>query len=142
MNNRFFLAVLAASVIAFFGGWIIFGVVFSDYYMSNTKEVAKILVKPEPEIWAIAIGNIAWSILITYVLQKTGNTSFAKGFITSLWFSFLVMLIFDLSVYAFWDIYGIKFVITDILISSVFWGIVGSVSGAILGIKKKTVATA
>ena len=140
MKNNFLLAVLAGSAIAFFGGWFIFGVLFSDYYMSNTNEAAKALIKSEPEIWAIAIGNIAWTFLITYVLQKTASTNFAKGFITSLWVSLLIILVFDLSIYAFWNIYNFGFVVVDVIISSVFWGIVGSVSGAILGMKKKTVA--
>lgn len=137
MKTKFFLAVLAASVLAFFGGWLIFGIIFNEYYSSNTNEVAKVLMKSPPSIWAIAVSNIAWALLITWVLQKTGSTNMMKGFRTSIWVSFLVVLVFNLSMYAFWNIYELPFLIADSVISSIFWGIVGSASGAILGSGQK-----
>ena len=142
MNNRkFFLAVLTASVLAFFGGWLVFGFLFMDYYSSNTNEAAKILMKDEPALWAVAIGNIAWAVLVTWVLQKTGSSTFYKGFMTSLWVSFLVITLFDISMYAFWNIYELRFLLVDIIISAFFWAIVGGVAGLVLGIeRKKTVA--
>lgn len=141
MNTRFYLAVLAASLIAFFGGWLIFGILFADFYSSNTNEAAKVLIKTPPEIWAIALSNIGWSLLITWVLQQTGNTTFARGFIISLWISALIILIFDLSIYAFWNMYELGFVIIDVISSSIFWGVVGAVAGGILGGGKKAVTS-
>lgn len=140
MNTRFFLAVLVASLLAFFGGWLVFGVAFSDYYDSNMNKAAKILIKEPMAIWAIAISNIAWTLLITWVLQKTGSTTFMKGLSTSLWISFLVILVFDLSIYGFWDIYGLGFIAMDIIVTSIFWGIVGAIAGAVLGSGKNAVA--
>lgn len=137
MKTKFFLAVLAASVLAFFGGWLIFGIIFNEYYSSNTNEAAKLLMKSPTNMWAVAVSNIAWALLITWVLQKTGSTNMMKGFRTSLWVSFLVVLVFNLSMYAFWNIYELPFLIADSVISSIFWGIVGSASGAILGSGQK-----
>lgn len=98
-------------------------------------------MKDPPVYWAMAISNIAWAILITYVLEKTGSNSFVKGFITGLWVSFLVMLIFDLSIYAFWNIYNLSFLITDIIISSLFWAVGGGLAGAILGSPRRIMVT-
>lgn len=137
MKTKFFLAVLTASVLAFFGGWLIFGIIFNEYYSSNTNEAAKLLMKSPTNMWAVAVSNIAWALLITWVLQKTGSTNMMKGFRTSLWVSFLVVLVFNLSMYAFWNIYELPFLIADSVISSIFWGIVGSASGAILGSGQK-----
>lgn len=141
MNTRFYLAVLAASFIAFFGGWLIFGILFEDFYLSNTNETAKAIMKTPPEIWAIALSNIGWSLLLTWVLQQTGNTTFVRGLIISLWISSLIVLIFDLSIYAFWNMYDLGFVVIDVISASVFWGIVGGVAGAILGGGKKAVTS-
>lgn len=137
MKTKFFLAVLAASVLAFFGGWLIFGIIFNEYYSSNTNQAAKLLMKSPTNMWAVAVSNIAWALLITWVLQKTGSTNMMKGFRTSIWVSFLVALVFNLSMYAFWNIYELPFLLVDSVISSIFWGIAGSVSGAILGSGQK-----
>ncbi|HLC82677.1 MAG TPA: hypothetical protein VJI69_02530 [Bacteroidia bacterium] len=137
MNSRFFLSIIVTSFLAFFGGWLLFGIVFADYYMSQASEVSKVLMKNPPEMWAIAIGNIAWVLLITCVLQKVGSLTFTKGFLTSLWISFLVMLMFDISIYAFWNIYKIEFLFVDIIVCSAFWGIMGGIAAIILGSGKK-----
>lgn len=138
MSSRFYLAVFVSALIAFFGGWLIFGVVFSDYYSSNTSADARLLMRDPPVMWAIALANIAWALLITSVIKKTGKNTFSKGFLTGLWISFLIGLIFDLSVFAFWEIYSLGFTAADILISSFFWAIIGGISGAILGYGKKS----
>lgn len=140
-NNRLFLATLVSSAVAFFGGWLIFGFLFMDYYSSNVNQAAKILERSEPMIWAIAIVNIAWSLLISWVLQRTNNTGFSRGFLTSLWISFLICVLFDFSIYNMWDIYEVNFILMDIVISSIFWAFVGGISGAILGISRKTAPT-
>lgn len=137
MNSKFFFALIVSSALAFFGGWLIFGIVFMDYYASSTSELAKTLMKSPSNMWGIAISNIAWALLITWVLQKTGSTTMMKGFMTSLWVSFLVSVAFDVSIYSFWNIYDIRFMIVDIILSTLFWGIIGGVSGAILGSGQK-----
>lgn len=131
------LATLVISVIAFLAGWLIFGIVFADYYTSATMDVAKPIVKLQPVMWAIAIANIAWCALLASVIQGTGDTTFVKGFFTGLRISFLVMLIFNLSVFGFWDIYPLHFLVTDIAVSTLFWGVMGGIAGAILGSAKK-----
>src|SRR2546428_8571757 len=118
MSNRFFLAAITGAIIAFLGGWLIFGIIFKNYYSSHINEIARVIVREEPKVVAIAISNIAWALLLTFVLQRTGSTNFAKGFIMSLWVSFLIALIFDFSVYAFWNIYEIKFLVMDLVITS------------------------
>jgi hypothetical protein len=133
MNYKFFLAVLAASLIAFLGGWLIFGVVFSDYYSSHTLEGARLLIKEPPEMWAIALANVAWALLVTWILEKTASINFTRGFLTGMWVSFLVVFIFDISMYSFWEIYDLGFLCMDIFITTIFWGLIGGVAGAILG---------
>jgi hypothetical protein len=96
------------------------------------------MLRKPPLMWAIAISNIAWSLLITWVLHKTGNTTFLKGFATSLWISFLVILSFDLSMHAFYAVHETSFIALDVIVSSFFWGIVGGVAGWVLGTGKNS----
>jgi hypothetical protein len=136
MNGRFFLAVLAASLVAFLGGWLLFGVAMPDYYASNINPDAKPLMKKDVVMWAIALSNIAWALLVTAVIRRSGSLNFARGFLTGLWVSFLVIVAFDLSMYAFFDIYQFSFLVVDIFVSSIFWAIAGGVAGWILGMKR------
>jgi hypothetical protein len=133
MNAKFFLAVLVGSIVAFFAGWLIFGVLFPEFYGHGIKETASAVIKKPPLLWAIGISNIAWVLLITWALQKSGSTSFGKGFLTALWVSVLLIITFDFSFHAFYDIYETSFIALDVLASSVFWAIIGGIAGAILG---------
>jgi hypothetical protein len=135
MNSKFIIAVLAASIIVFLGGWILFGIIFSNYYELHTEELAKLIMKKPPVLWTIAVSNIAWALVITWTIQRTNSLTFLTGFLTSSLISFLIITAFDFSMYGFFNIHKLNFVIFDILVSTLFWGIAGGVAGLILGIK-------
>jgi hypothetical protein len=137
MKGKFVLAVIVASVVAFFSGWLIFGIAFPEFYGAGMKPGALEITKKPPLMWAIALSNIAWVWLLTWVLRKTSNIGFRRGFIISLWISFLLMVTYDISTYGFFDMYEFRFVAIDIVVASIFWALIGSISGAILGIKNK-----
>jgi hypothetical protein len=133
MNTKFFLAVLVSSVLAYFGGWLIFGIGLNNFYSMNTNEAAKVLMKTPLNLVGMAISVIAQSVLITWVLQQTNNTNAMRGFTTSLWVALLTTLSFDLSLYASWNVYNEQLLVVDIFTTTIFWGIIGAISGAILG---------
>jgi len=138
-NGKIFLAITTSTVLAFFGGWLVFGYIFDEYYASNVNPTARVLVKPEPAIGPLFIATLAWSTLLTLLLHKTASITFKNGFITSLWISFCIMLIFDLNVYAFWDIYQLSFLTIDIFVGTLFWALTGGIAGWILGSGKKVI---
>ena len=137
MNGRFWLTVLVVTILGFFGGWLVFGELMSGFYESHSSEAANNLAFEEPRVWAIAIGTLAWGLLITWVLQKTGSNDFQKGLINGLIIGFLVSVIFDFSLYAMWDMSDSTLVIVDIIVGTVFWGILGGVGGWVLGMQPK-----
>lgn len=144
MNSKFFIAVLVTALAAFLGGWLIFGLALAGFYTSNINLESLIIMKSPTILWAMIVGIISWAVLITWVLQKTGSNTFAKGFATSLWVSFLMVLIFDLNMFSMWAIYDLDVIIVDILVSTVFWGLIGGIAGWILGTerKRRSIATA
>jgi hypothetical protein len=137
MKTKFVLAVIAGSAVAFLTGWLIFGILFPQFYGSDLKPGALEITKKPPVMWAIAISNIAWVWLLTWVLRKTSNIGFRRGFIISLWISFLILVTYDTSTYAFFDMYELRFVVIDIITSTIFWAFIGGICGAILGTKNK-----
>jgi hypothetical protein len=137
MNGKFFLAVIVTAIIAFFGGWLIFGIVLSSYYKAHTNPASFFLMKES--MGALAIAILSTSVLITWIIQRTGSTTFMKGFATTLWVSFLIILTFDLNMYAFWDIFDLGILIVDVIASSIFWALIGGLAGWIIGREKNPV---
>lgn len=142
MNRNFYLSVIVVTIVSFFAGWVIFGMALMDYYSAHTNEAAKSIMKDENSMvmWAIVVSNLATSVLITWILQKTGDRTFASGFKTSLLISFLIMLGFGMGLYAFWDLYDMQLMLVDIIAGSLFWGLMGGIAGWLLG--RGTPATA
>jgi len=138
-NNRLLLTIIITTVIAFFSGWPIFGIIFGDFYSSNMNPDAAFLMKTEPALWPLFFATLAWSALLTLVLHKTGNVTFKKGFLTSLWLSFFLMVMFDFNMFAFWDLYNMGFIFVDIIVGTIYWALIGGISGAMLAMRKKTV---
>jgi len=136
MSTRFLLAVLAASIVGFIGGYLIFGMALAGYYEENTTEAALALHKSEEDMvwWAMILAQIAWGFLITWVVDKTGSTSAAKGAITAAILMGLVALGMDLFFYAMMDMFtGLGSMVVDVIVNAAFGGVVGAVAGWILG---------
>ena len=137
MNTKTLLAGLAGGVFAFFAGWVIFGMLLMDYYSSNTT-VYEGLTKDPPDMVFIAISNLAWGFLLAVIYQKIGNVkSFGSGLTNGIIISFLIMLMFDTSMYAFYNLNELTLTIIDIIAGTIFGGLVGGVVGLVLGTGKQ-----
>jgi len=104
--NKFLLAALSASVVAFFLGWLIYGILLMDFMTGNSGlsvELQNQIHKPEEEMnWILLIlGNITWGLLITYVIHLSGKASAASGAMMGAVTGLLVALTFDLHFLAF-----------------------------------------
>jgi hypothetical protein len=135
MNRNFYLSVIILTVLAFLGGWLIWGIMLMDFYSVHTSEAAKPAMRAEDSMimWAIIASNLLWAIVITWILGKTGDRTFASGFKTSFILALLVMLAFNLGMYAFADVMDMTLIVVDSLVSSLFWGLLGGVAGWMLG---------
>ena len=134
MKPKVIYAVLGATVTAFFIGWLIFGLILSSYYKSQTIFYAG-LEKDPPEMWAIIIMNLSWSVLLVYIFQVWAEIkTFMKGLTAGLTIFFLVILGFDISMYGFMNLMSFQSILVDIVANTILGGLVGGVAGLILGI--------
>ena len=136
MNSKFLLAVAATTVVGFFGGWLVFGMAMDGYYQANSTEAAIALHKADEDMiwWAVILGQVAWAFLITWIVDKTGSTSAAKGAVTGAIVMGLIALNMDLFFYAMMDMFqGPGIIIVDVLVNAVFGAFVAAVAGWILG---------
>ncbi len=141
MSTRMLLAALAGAVASFLLGWLVYGVLLEPYYMAHTITYEG-LVKNPPVLWAIFVAGFCTTLLMAYIFDKWANIrTFAGGAMAGAWIAFLIILSFDLSFHAFYNLYPDYTVfLVDVVVGTIFNGIIGGVVALVLGMGKKTSA--
>jgi hypothetical protein len=138
MTTKTILATLAGAVFNFLGGWVLFGILLIDFYMSNTSTYEGLMKGEMPDLVMIFISGIFSAYLIVYLLKRIGKeNTFAAGFKHGLVVYFCIAAATDLSMYAFYNLMNMTATIVDILVQSVFGGVNGGIIALVLGSGKK-----
>ncbi|HVZ55200.1 MAG TPA: hypothetical protein VG870_00960 [Chitinophagaceae bacterium] len=132
MSTKTWLGGLIAGILYFFIGWLVFGILTMDFYRTNMTPYTGISKNP-PDMVFIGLGNLAWGLLLAYVLNRSGVRSAAGGFTTGLVITLLMMLGVDLLNYATLNLYNQKLLGIDILLNALMGGVIGAVVGWWLG---------
>jgi len=128
MNTKTLLAGLFAGIITFLLGWLIFGMLLMDFYMSNSTLYTG-LMKDPPNFIAIFIANLSWGLLIAYIFNLAGIKTTQNGAIKGVIIFFLVVLGVDLLYYAQMNLFGLKVILVDVIANVVLGAIVGAFVG-------------
>ncbi|MBL7963021.1 MAG: hypothetical protein JNM31_04165 [Flavobacteriales bacterium] len=142
MNKNMLLAALAASVVAFLLGWLLFGIALAGYYESSMVHYEG-LMKSEDEmnIGLIYLGNLLFAILITWCCSRMGVGTLAAGFTTGAIISALFYANVDIMFLAMMNMFqDPTAVIVDILVNALWGGAVGAAAGFMLGRGAKAAA--
>lgn len=132
MNTKTLLGGILTAVIAFLLGWVIFGILLMDYYSANMTTYSGLLKNP-PEMWAIAVANLTWGLLLAYIFNLSGIKSVAKGFTAAFVINLLMILGFDLMMEAQFNLYSEKLLVIDVIVNALFGGILGAFLGWWMG---------
>ena len=136
MNNRVLLAALAGGVAMFLLGWLVYGVLLMDVMRSINPQIEGFEKNP-PELWAIALSNLAWALLFALIFDRwAGITTFMAGLMAGAWMSALIALSFDLYMVAGTNVMSINGLLLDVVVSVVMGGVNGGVIGWVLGYKR------
>ena len=136
MNTKTLLGALLAGVLAFFLGWLIFGMLLMDYYISNMTQYSG-LIKNPPVMLPIAVANLVWGLLLSFIFNLGGINTPGKGFTTGLIIGLLMTLGFDLFMYAQFNLYNVQVLAVDVVTNAIFAGVIGVVLGWWFGRDKK-----
>ena len=128
MNTKTLLGALIAGVVSFLLGWLIFGILLMDYYAANKVQYPGLLKDPM-EIWPIAVADLAWGLLVSWIFSMANIKTVAKGVTVGFLIGFLMVLGFDLFVYAELNLYSTRLLGLDVIMN----GVMGAASGAVLG---------
>jgi len=128
MNTKTLLGALIAGVVSFLLGWLIFGILLMDYYAANKVQYPGLLKDPM-EIWPIAVADLVWGLLVSWIFSMANIKTVAKGVTVGFLIGFLMVLGFDLFVYAELNLYSTRLLALDVIMN----GVMGAASGAVLG---------
>ena len=139
------LAGLAAGIVAFLLGWLLFGILLMGYFESNTLSYEG-LMKSEEEFnyLGMLLANILTGILIAWLLWRMGVTSIGKGLSDGFTIGLLIYGSMALYYYSMMNWYtGIMPMVVEILANSLWTAVIGGVAAAVLGAgRKASVASA
>jgi hypothetical protein len=128
---------VAVTILGFFLGWLIFGILLADFYKSNTVEYTG-LMKDPPSLWTFAVANLCLAVLFVLIFRMwAGITTFLRGLNAGIIITLLVMLSFDLFMYGSMNLFSFRLVIVDVIANTVLGGLMGGLAGLILGMGKE-----
>ncbi len=137
MKTKFILSGLAGGISYFLIGWLVYGIVLSGFYESNTLHYDG-LSKDMPVLWLLALSNLMAAYFLAFVFDSWAKIStFIGGFAGGLIMGLFMAIIYNFSSYSMLNLMSTKLVLVDIIVSGLVIGIVGGVVGLVLGSGKK-----
>lgn len=139
MNGKFWLSVLAGTILYFLLAWLIWGMLLADFY-GNYTITYEGLERETPLIWAYLIGSFGIAFLVGFLIHKGQMGSFSSGFTGGFVVGAMYAIATDFSMHAGLVIFNdIAFLFIDTVVSGILTGIVGAIMGVIMG-ARQTVA--
>ena len=132
MNTKTLISGIAAGIVTFFAGYLIYGFIMADYFMSTMPSFPGLSKEPM-EIWAIGVGNLVWGILLAWILNAAGVVSASKGATYAAIAFFLYTIGSGFIVFAQMNLYTIQGIFVDALCCAIMMAVGGAVAGWMLG---------
>ncbi|MEJ7778702.1 MAG: hypothetical protein WKF68_03850 [Daejeonella sp.] len=138
MNTKTLISGLAGGVVVFLAGYVVYGMIMMDYFMSNMISYPG-LMKDPMDLWAMAVGNIILGILLAYVLNLGGVVSASRGATIGAIVFFLIGLSVNLVMYAQMNMSPLQICFVDAICMAVLGALAGTVIGWMQGRSAATV---
>ena len=135
--NRILIAGLIGGVFALLVGWLIFGFLLTDFQPITLEGFSR--GESEMVWWAMILSNLIWGIFIAYFFVQSGKVhSWMDGLKEGAIITFLIIGSMDIGFYAMSHLFSsVSIMILDIVVNTVFGGLIGAVIGWWLGRKKE-----
>jgi len=132
MITRSILAVIAAFLILFFGGWVIYGMLLMDFLQAHTIQYEGLMNIP-PKMVSLVISDLLFALMLVVVLYWANVRSLAKGLATGAILFFLMAAAYDASFRAFMNLHDATLYAVDILVFTALGALMGAVAAGIMG---------
>lgn len=138
--NKILLSALAGGVVNFLLGWLVYGILLSDFsnsYPELAPETVTAIVRDPMVMWAIALSCFVYALLLAVIYGRWANiTTFVGGATAGAVIGFLIALSVDLSMYSMMKTINLTGALVDPFISAVLVAVTGGVVGWVLGYGK------
>jgi len=131
------LATLAGFVVFFILGWLFYGMLLMDFFMTNAGSATGVY-RGDTEMvwWALALGNLLQAYLLVYIFGKWANiATFGDGLKTGATIGLILGYGIDLTIYGTSNLSNLTATLVDPLVLAVMMGVTGGVIGVVLGKK-------
>jgi len=136
-SKKRIVATLAGFVVFFFMGWLFYGMLLMDFFMSNSGSATGVYRGDDEMVWwALVLGNLLQAYLLVYIFGKWGNiNTFGSGLQAGAMIGLILGLGYDLTMYGTSNISNLTATLVDPLVVAVMMGVTGGVIGLVLGRK-------
>lgn len=134
-TNKILMSGLVAGIVAFFLGWIVWGMILSGMSESMAGTATGVSRGEDEMIWwALIVGNLLWGFLYAYIFGKWANiTNPGTGAKAAAIIGLMMAGAWDLTMYGTTHLMNLNGTIIDILASTVVSAIIGAVAAWMLG---------
>lgn len=132
MYKKPILAAFIGAIAFIILAWLVFGTLMIDFYLSNIIPYSG-LVKDPPVIWALFVHGLSVATLLSFLFHKMEIRTFAKGSLNAIWIGFLITLYWYSFMHASLNLYTVKRILVDLVVNSLFIGVIGGITAKSLG---------
>jgi hypothetical protein len=131
------MATLAGFVTLFLLGWLIYGMLLMDFFMTNSGSAVGVMrADTEMVWWALVAGNVLQAYFLVYIFGKWANvTSFGSGLQAGATLGLIIGFAYDLTMYGTSNMMNLTATLVDPFVSAIMMGVTGGVIGYVLGRK-------
>ena len=140
-SNKFLPAWIAGRAVLFLLGYLIYGMLLADF-MKNHSGTASGVMRDQKDfmIWLIAVSNLVYGFLMTYIFGRAGVSSAGGGFALGAIMGLFTSLSTDLLNYATSNLNTGSSIAADVVAFTILAVLAGLVIGLVKGSGKKATA--
>ena len=129
-TQRFAIGTLVGGLVLFFLGYLIFGVVFDDFFAANAGTATGVPKMPIDFV-SLAIGQLASAAALTLILGWANVSSVGQAARVSALVGLLFFFGVDLTMFATSNTQNLKAAVVDPIFAAVLFGVAGAAIGAV-----------
>jgi hypothetical protein len=134
-TQRFAIGTLVGGLVLFFLGYLVFGVVFADFFAANAGTATGVPKMPFDFV-SLAIGQLAWGAALTLILGWASASSVGQAARVSAIVGLLFFFGIDLTMFATTNTSTLKAAVVDPILAAVLFGMAGAAIAAVTGKKR------
>lgn len=132
-TRRLATGTLVGGVILYVVGYLIFDLMFADFYAANAGSATGVARDPQL-VWAVALGSLSYAALVTLAIgSRAGSSNIGAGLKIGAVVGFLLWFTVDFILYGVTNVANLTRAVVDPLLELVRGGIAGAVIAVVFG---------